>query len=83
MRAVTDQEAAALPVTGAARALTGDHDGKERPEVNAPRNAGRAVPGELLHLVMAGMTQAGFEARPSEKEENGAWPSPAPQGPAR
>lgn len=68
---MADQQAAALPVAGAAeRALAGDHDGKGRSEVNTPRSADRAVPGELLHLVMTGMTQTGFDARPSEHGEN-------------
>jgi hypothetical protein len=38
--------------------------------LNTPSAVGRTAPGELLHLVMAGMTQAGFDARPVEHEES-------------
>jgi len=38
--------------------------------VNTPSAAVRTAPGELLPLVMAGMSQAGFDARPCEHEES-------------
>jgi hypothetical protein len=38
--------------------------------VNTPSAAVRTAPGELLHLVMAGMTRAGLDVRPAEHEES-------------
>jgi hypothetical protein len=38
--------------------------------VNTPSAAVRTAPGELLHLIMAGMTQAGLDARPAEHHES-------------
>jgi hypothetical protein len=38
--------------------------------VNTHRVADRTAPGELLHLVLAGMTQAGFDVRRPEHDES-------------